>query len=134
MEGSSDYPNAWAMLLGWGGGQVVRSCPLGVTLSLSREGHKHKLGLWEKLPAQDQAAQCGHYLVKGSQELVKVRGWDTARLARSTRNRLRIRSFLFPKFTEAGRKFKPGIWGSGWKDRGRQKYGGHWPSQTLQFA
>lgn len=25
-------------------GQVVRSCPLGVTLSLSREGHRHKLG------------------------------------------------------------------------------------------
>ena len=91
IEGSSDSPNAWAMLLGWRGGQVVRSCPLGVTLSLNR----HKLGLWEKLPAQDQAAQCGHYLVKGSQELVKVRGWDTARPARSTRNRLRI-SFLGP--------------------------------------
>lgn len=43
MEGSSDSPNAWAMLVGWGGGQVVWSCLLGVTLSLSREGHRAEL-------------------------------------------------------------------------------------------
>ena len=49
--------------------------------------------------------------------------------SRSTRVRHRMRSFLFLRLTKAGRKHKPGNWGSGWKERGRQIYWSYW-----QFA
>lgn len=58
-------------------------------------------------------------MVKGGQEFPKVREWKQFHLSRCTRNRHRIRSFLFPKFIKAGWEYRPFRVGRGGGGEGR---------------